>query len=59
MAKPNYHQARKQRELARKARQQEKLQRKSTRARVAAADPPAEPVEDAGGALGTPTVDQG
>jgi hypothetical protein len=55
MAKPNYHQARKQRELARKARQQEKLQRKSTRARVA--DPPVEPVEDAAGALGTPLVD--
>jgi hypothetical protein len=59
MAKPNYHQARKQRELARKARQQEKLQRKSTRAKVVAADPPVEPFEGAAGALGTPLVDQG
>jgi hypothetical protein len=31
VAKPNYHQARKQRELARKARQQEKQQRRSAR----------------------------
>ena len=31
MAKPNYHQARKQKELARKARQQEKQQRRSAR----------------------------
>lgn len=31
MAKPNYHQARKQKELARKARQQEKQQRRSSR----------------------------
>lgn len=31
MPKPNYHQARKQKELARKARQQEKQQRRSTR----------------------------
>jgi hypothetical protein len=29
MPKPNYHQARKQKELARKARQQEKQQRRS------------------------------
>jgi len=29
--KPNYHQARKQKELARKARQQEKQQRRSSR----------------------------
>jgi hypothetical protein len=34
VAKPNYHQARKQRELARKARQLEKQQRKGERARV-------------------------
>lgn len=31
MAKPNYHHARKQKELARKARQQEKQQRRSAR----------------------------
>jgi hypothetical protein len=31
MPKPNYHQARKQKELARKARQQEKQQRRSAR----------------------------
>jgi hypothetical protein len=31
MPKPNYHQARKQKELARKARQQEKQQRRSSR----------------------------
>ena len=59
MAKPNYHQARKQKELARKARQQEKLQRRSTRARVADADPPVGPIEDAAGALAPPIVDQG
>jgi len=32
MAKFNYHQARKQKEVARKARQQEKQQRRATRA---------------------------
>ena len=31
MPKPNYHQVRKQKELARKARQQEKQQRRSAR----------------------------
>jgi len=31
VAKPNYHHARKQKELARKARQQEKQQRRSSR----------------------------
>jgi len=31
MAKPNYHQVRKQKEVARKARQQEKQQRRSAR----------------------------
>jgi hypothetical protein len=31
MPKPNYHQARKQKELARKARQQEKQQRRTVR----------------------------
>jgi len=58
VAKPNYHQARKQRELARKARQQAKLDRRSTRARVVAADSPVEPVGDAEGTLATPIVGQ-
>jgi hypothetical protein len=47
MAKPNYHQARKQRELARKSRQQEKQQRRSTRAAVADTGSQVEPVADA------------
>ena len=38
MAKPNYHQARKQKELARKARQQEKQQRRSVRQSEPVAD---------------------
>jgi hypothetical protein len=46
VAKPNYHQARKQRELARKTRQQEKRQRRSARARVADATPQVEPLEE-------------
>jgi len=52
MAKPNYHQARKQRELARKSRQQEKQQRRSTRAAVADTGSQVEPVSDA--LAGTP-----
>ena len=52
MAKPNYQQARKQRELARKSRQQEKQQRRSTRSGVADPGPQAEPVE--GAVAGTP-----
>jgi len=59
VAKPNYHQARKQRELARKARQQEKLHRRSTRAKVADASAPVEPVEGAAGTLATPSDGQG
>ena len=47
VAKPNYHQARKQRELARRARQQEKQQRRDARAKVAGASQPAEMPEDA------------
>jgi len=54
MAKPNYHQARKQRELARKARQLEKQQRKSVRARVADANPQVEPLEETPGTSITP-----
>jgi len=41
MAKPNYHQARKQKEVARKARQQEKQQRRA--ARLTPDAPDAEP----------------
>jgi hypothetical protein len=47
MAKPNYQQARKQRELARKSRQQEKQQRRSTRAAAADATSQVEPLADA------------
>jgi hypothetical protein len=47
MAKPNYQQARKQRELARKSRQQEKQQRRSTRAAAADAASQVEPLADA------------
>src|SRR5215831_21378685 len=52
MAKPNYQQARKQRELARKSRQQEKQQRRSTRAAAADAASQVETLADA--ATGTP-----
>lgn len=38
MPKPNYHQARKQRELARKNRQQEKEQRRAARPATPGAD---------------------
>jgi hypothetical protein len=44
----NYHQARKQKELARKARQQEKQQRRSARAGAPAENAPVTPVEDSG-----------
>jgi len=54
MAKPNYQQARKQRELARKSRQQQKQQRRSTRTGVATGGPQVEPLEDA--AAGTPSA---
>jgi hypothetical protein len=59
VAKPNYHQAKKQRELARKARQQEKQQRRTDRAKLADAGPPVEPLEDAAGALSTPLAGRG
>ena len=59
MAKPNYHQARKQRELARKSRQQQKQQRRSARAGVAAGSE-VEPLADAGtGTPGIPTAGRG
>jgi len=54
MAKPNYQQARKQRELVRKSRQQLKQQRRSARAGVAAAGSEVEPLADAG--TGTPGI---
>jgi hypothetical protein len=41
MPKPNYHQARKQKELARKARQQEKQQRRAARPDESGETPPA------------------
>ena len=47
MAKPNYHLARKQKELARKARQQEKQQRRA--ARPSDADGSTEPTPTADG----------
>jgi hypothetical protein len=54
MAKPNYQQARKQRELARKSRQQEKQQRRSTRAAAVDAASKVEPLADV--AAGTPSA---
>ena len=54
MAKPNYQQARKQKELARKSRQQQKRQRRSARAGIAAAGSEVEPLADPG--TGTPGI---
>jgi len=54
MAKPNYHQARKQRELARKSRQHEKQQRRTGRARVAELSPQIEPPGNASSTPDTP-----
>ncbi len=45
VAKPNYHQARKQKELARKARQQEKQQRRSARLGARGESPEASQLE--------------
>jgi len=45
VAKPNYHQARKQKELARKARQQEKQQRRTARPGARGENPEASQVE--------------
>jgi hypothetical protein len=47
MAKPNYHQARKQKELARKSRQQAKQQRRIARAGAIDAGSQVGPVEGA------------
>jgi hypothetical protein len=46
VAKTNYHQLRRQKETARKARQQEKLARKLARANVTPAEDPAAPPPD-------------
>jgi hypothetical protein len=59
VAKPNYHQARKQKELTRKARQQEKQQRRSARARVADASPLVQPVENPSRTARTPVANRG
>jgi hypothetical protein len=48
VAKPNYHHARKQKELARKARQQEKQQRRSTRPNATDENPTAGPAAPSG-----------
>ena len=56
VAKPNYRQARKQRELTRKARQHEKQQRRSARTKVADASPQVEPLENAASAPNTPVA---
>ena len=48
MAKPNYHQARKQKEVARKARQQEKQQRRVARPNPAGADTEAAAAQEPG-----------
>jgi hypothetical protein len=54
VAKPNYHQARKQREVARKARQLEKQQRRTARASVADASSQVEPLENPASTPGSP-----
>ena len=48
MPKPNYHQAKKQKEAARKARQQEKQQRRSARVNTGEADAEAPTSQDPG-----------
>jgi hypothetical protein len=59
MAKPNYHHAKKQKELARKSRQQEKQQRRSARTRGADAAPQADPPEEAPVRADTPVTGGG
>lgn len=49
MPKPNYHQARKQKEVARKARQQEKQQRRSARPGTPAPDAETSALQEPGG----------
>ena len=49
MPKPNYHQARKQKEVARKARQQEKQQRRAARETPAAGDTEPVTAQESGG----------
>ena len=48
MPRPNYHQVRKQKELARKARQQEKKQRRSARPDASGEDQPTAPIVEPG-----------
>jgi hypothetical protein len=48
MAKPNYHQARKQKEVARKARQQEKQQRRSARLNAPGEEPNSATTQESG-----------
>lgn len=50
MPKPNYHQARKQKEVARKARQQEKQQRRAARSGTTEAGTQVAPSQETGGA---------
>ncbi|MGH7747271.1 MAG: hypothetical protein ACREQ5_21310 [Candidatus Dormibacteria bacterium] len=59
MAKPNYHQARKQRELARKSRQQEKQLRRSARAKTADGGPQADTAQGPAATPGTPGASGG
>jgi hypothetical protein len=54
VAKPNYHHAKKQRELARKSRQNEKQQRRSARTKPADTGPQADPTDEGTAAVGTP-----
>jgi hypothetical protein len=53
VAKPNYHHAKKQKELARKARKQEKEQRKSARLNAPDETTATAPVETPGASLET------
>ena len=57
--KPNYHQARKQKEQARKARQQEKQQRRSTRPGIPGEEAAAAPEEETSAAPPDPSAGNG
>ena len=56
--KPNYHQQRKQKEVARKARQQEKQQRRATRPNGTETDSGIEPAPDAAAPENTTTAEK-
>jgi hypothetical protein len=56
LAKPNYHHAKKQRELARKTRQNEKQQRRSARVKAPDGSTPSDPAQDTAVAPGAPPV---